>query len=308
MRTLLQLRSSLTDEATRALLGKKATPGDFPVILHGEASAYKPNGRRLLTLLPKAIPGALIDAAWPFMWEMRRYGTNNRGAYAGEDRLTTNDKRPQIKTGVRYVNVKEDGTISNTDRAADVPSVVAGALDRSARIPYCRQTLYVTKHPELWGAALPFLQHVGQLFKETVSDRYAAQLEAAQRTHPAYVIPGTPFTTVTVNNTVAGAFHTDKGDYEPGFGCMVVFRKGTYSGAEIGFPKYGVGADMQHGDVIFFDPHEVHGNIPFRDGHGFQGKDWVRISMVLYFRQHMVDCLEPGAEIERAKTLRGSLE
>lgn len=308
MRTLLQLRSSLGDAEVRELLGKKAKPTDFPLIANGEVTAYKPNGQRLVSLLPRAVPTSLIDQAWPFMWEMRRFDTNNRGSYAGEERESTNDHRPKLKNGVRYVVLKEDGTISNTNRAANVRSVVAGAMNRSPRIPYCRETAYSTQYPELWREALPFLQYVGDLFKATVPDRYAAQMEAAKRTHPAYVIPGTPFTTVTINNTVAGAFHTDKGDYEPGFGCMVVFRKGTYRGAEIGFPKYGIGCDMQHGDVIFFDPHEVHGNIPFHDCHGHEMKDWNRISMVLYFREKMTECLEPNAELARVKTVRGNLE
>jgi hypothetical protein len=88
---------------------------------------------------------------------------------------------------------------------------------------------------------------------------------------------------------------------------MAVMRRGHYRGAELVFPKYGVGADLQHGDVIFFDPHEVHGNLAFREGIGVEAEDWARISMVMYFRTRMVDCLEPRAELERAKGVRGEV-
>jgi hypothetical protein len=88
---------------------------------------------------------------------------------------------------------------------------------------------------------------------------------------------------------------------------MAVFRRGRYDGAQLVFPKYGVAADLRHGDVVFFDPHEVHGNIPFRDGVGAEGVDWVRISMVFYFRTKMLECLSPEAELERAKRLRGAI-
>jgi len=306
VRLQVHLRSSLTDEETAALLGKRGRREDVSMIAGGEVSVFKPNGSRLLTVVRGAVSHELMDRAWPFMWEMRKFGSDNRGAYVGVER-TEDVHREKVLFGKRYVAKKQDGTISRTNRAAMIRSVVAGSMDRNPRHPFCRQTQYTTQFHDKWGAAFPFIQRVGELFREVVPERYAAQLEAAQRTQPAYVIPGTPFTTLTINNTVAGAYHTDKGDYAPGFGVMAVFRKGHYRGAEIVFPKYGVGADLQDGDVIFFDPHEVHGNLPFEDGRGHEGEDWVRISMVFYFRARMTECLEPKAEIERAKQMRGGI-
>ena len=69
-------------------------------------------------------------------------------------------------------------------------------------------------------------------------------VEQARRLHPAWVIPGTPFTTATVNNTYAGAIHTDAGDLKAGFGVLVVLREGHYEGCETVFPEYGVGVDL----------------------------------------------------------------
>jgi hypothetical protein len=121
------------------------------------------------------------------------------------------------------------------------------------------------------------------------------------------VIPGTPFTTLTINNCVSGGFHTDAGDFEPGFGVIAVLRRGSYRGCLLGFPAYGVAADLQDGDVLLFDPHEVHGNTPYEGCVGEEGKDWERISVVFYYRKKMVDCLSPQEELQRAKTLRGAL-
>ena len=306
MRAQLQLRSSLPDEVVRSIVGKRGNPQDAPVLLAGDASAFKPNGERLLTLVRGAFDRRMLDGAWPFMWGLRKHVSTNRGAYGGDEAL--DDGRAKLRTGTRYLAVKKDGTISKTNHANPVRSVVAGAFDRSPRIPFCRQTAYSTDEPQKWGEALPFIQRVGELFREIVPDRAAAQQEQADRTQPAYVIPRTPFTTITVNNTVAGTYHTDKGDFPKGFGVMAVMRKGHYRGAELVFPKYGVGADLQHGDCIFFDPHEVHGNLAFYEGIGKEAEDWVRISMVFYFRTKMVECLEPKAELERAKNVRGGIE
>jgi hypothetical protein len=310
VRQVLQAKSSISDAEARALLGKTPRPSDFNFITRdGDSSVFKPDGKRLLTVLRGALPKELVDAAFPFMWNLRSHVTTNRGAYAGVDRDDDSTRSKKgIKKGVRYTPVKQDGTISNTNQAAPVRSVVVGAFDRSPRIPYCRQTQYSTEDPKRWARALPFIQAVGNLFKETVPDRYAAQLGEAQRTHPAYIIPGTPFTTITVNNTVAGAYHTDKGDFSGGFGVIVVMRRGMFRGAELGFPKYGVAADLQHGDIIFFDPHEVHGNVPFSETVGREGEDFVRVSMVFYFRTRMVECLPPKEEVERAKNLRGGID
>jgi hypothetical protein len=286
MRAQLQLRNSRSDEEVRVLLGKKARAEDAGICANGgDVSVFKPTGERLLTVLRAAVPDDLIAAAFPVMWEMRKHANDNRGTYTGEERVY----KPGAKTG----------------RVSAIRSVVLGAMDRNPRIPYCRQTALTTQYPEQWGAALPFIQHVAKLFQQTVPDRYAAQLGAATRTHAAYVLPETPFTTVTVNNTVAGAYHTDKGDYAPGFGAMVYFRRGKYNGGELVFPKYGVSYDARHGDVVFFDPHEVHGVVPFRDGEGREGEDWVRLSMVFYFRSRMEECLAPAQELERAKALHG---
>ena len=215
MRAQLQLRSSHPDAHVRMLVGKRGVAEDAPVLLAGDASAFKPNGERLLTLVRGAIDRRVIDAAWPFMWGLRKHVSTNRGAYGGDDAL--DDGRAKVKSGgVRYRAVKQDGTVSKTNHANPVRSVVAGAFDRSPRIPFCRQTAYSTDEPEKWGAALPFVQAGGELFRDVVPDRAAAQREQAEKTHPAYVIPGTPFTTITVNNTVAGTYTRTRGTFTSG--------------------------------------------------------------------------------------------
>lgn len=97
--------------------------------------------------------------------------------------------------------------------------------------------------------------------------------------------------------------HTDKGDYKDGFGVIVVLRRGQYRGAHLVFPEWGVSADLQHGDVLFFNSHDWHGVTPFRD----LASDAIRISLVFYFREKMVKCGNGAAELENAKRVRGKL-
>ncbi len=189
--------------------------------------------------------------------------------------------------------------------AVPIRSAIAGNFDRNPRFPYCRETIFSTSNPEEWKACEPLIQEAARVFEANVAERYAAQAEAAKKTHPAYVIPSTPFTTITVNNCVSGGFHTDAGDYEPGFGVITALRRGQYRGCLLGFPAFGVAVDLQDRDVLLFDPHEVHGNTPFEDCVGEEGTDWERISIVFYFREKMLECLGPAEELARAQKLRG---
>jgi hypothetical protein len=207
VRTRLLLRSCVDDRTVKAALGRRASPNDASVYLDGDAEVLKPDGSPLLIVRRGCFPAPMLEAAFAFMHALRDETTSNRGSYGGPT-----SPRPSVRVGNVYVRVgnvyrvqKTDGTLSNTHYVAPVRSTVVGAIDRTSRMPFCRTTAYATKYAEKWGGALPFIRAVGDLFGEAVPGRCRAQREAAERTHPAFVLPGTPFTTITVNNTVAGA-------------------------------------------------------------------------------------------------------
>ena len=144
----------------------------------------------------------------------------------------------------------------------------------------------------------PLFRRASQLFEEYVPDRFMAQRKEAAATHPEWVIPGTCFTTVTINNTYATGVHLDKGDLGVGFSVLAVTRKGEFTGGHLTFPEFRVSIDMQDGDVAFMDAHGAyHGNTPIvcKCGNTLsQGPckdcDAERISTVMYFREKMVAC------------------
>lgn len=287
---LLQLRSKVDEKSVKALLGKKPERSDFALLLTENGTVYKPNGERLLTLIRGGLTEESAKGAYPFLHRLRQYRTTNRGNYSGV---------PRSK------KMKEDGTLSNTNVAAPVCSAIAGYFDRNPRYPYCRETSFVSSDPDSWAECRPMIQEVARLFEQHAPDRYASQAAVAKKTHPAYLIPETPFTTLTINNCVAAAYHLDAGDYKPGFGCISVLRRGQYEGCLLGFPAYGCAVDLQDRDVLLFDAHEVHGNTAFHGTVGEEGVEFERISVVFYFREKMIDCLSPAKELERVKKIRG---
>ncbi len=261
-------------------MGVRGKPSDFAFVIPREVSSittvYKPNGELLLAVYPGAIGDEAKARAMPFL------------------------------LGAHSMYVKADGTVSNTTQTPPIRTSIHGFFDRTPRFPFCRMTAMVSREPEAWAEVLPFLGQVASVFLAGARKRYDAQAAASAKTHPAYVIAGTPFTTLTVNGSIAGAYHRDAGDFKPGFGCMAVFRKGDYSGCLLGFPAFGVAADLDDRSVILFDPHEIHGNTPLV-GEGTPQVDFERISVVCYHRAKMSECLSPEDELARVKAARGAL-
>jgi hypothetical protein len=147
-------------------------------------------------------------------------------------------------------------------------------------------TEYTAKDVQGWFGVLPFIRAVDDVFQRELPDRYEAQMRAVQETPSEYIIPGTVFTTVTVNRNWRTAVHKDKGDLKDGFGVMSVLDAGEYQGGYLCFPKWRVAVDMRSQDVLLADVHEYHGNTPISGEEG----EYERLATVLYYRTNMRRC------------------
>jgi hypothetical protein len=143
-------------------------------------------------------------------------------------------------------------------------------------------------------------------------------MQQVARTSGEWVVPGTPFSTVTVNNSYSTGVHTDRGDLEAGFSNVSVMRRGNWHGGKLVFPEYRVAVDLKEGDLLLMDAHQWHGNtqmicdtcgdrmMPRRDGdqmlpgwHEKCGSE--RISIVCYFRTNIVECGTAQEELVKAQ-------
>lgn len=245
-----------------------------------DVNVYKPDGSPLVIFRHNVLPSWVCRFALPSMFAAAT-PTDARGMAAGR--------------GYHH-DVKADGTVSNTRRANEVLSGIVGYYDRKPpRHPHCRMTAYSASDVDGWVEMLPFISAVNDVFRDHCPERHAAQMEAVGATHPYWVIPGTAFTTMTVNRNFRTAVHKDEGDLKEGFGVMAVLERGGYAGGYLMFPKYGVAVDMRERDVILADVHEYHANTPIV---GVEG-EYDRISTVLYYRTNMRHCLSPAQEYAR---------
>ena len=144
----------------------------------------------------------------------------------------------------------------------------------------CRLTAYTSKFLERYKTCLPVFSKISKLFRSLVPTRYRAQQRAIREINPEFVIPGTVFTTVTVNRNFRTALHKDSGDYRQGFGVMTVASVGDYEGGYTLFPQYGFGIDCRSGDFLAMDVHQWHCNSEMT-GTG------TRVSFIFYMREKM---------------------
>lgn len=290
------VKSRVPAEQCRLWSGKHPERDHYSVVAHDDIDVYAPDGTYVIGLRRNAIDADVLEAAYLHYHWMRHIKSANRGKYAGL-------KREQLYgSGASSKTVDEDGN------RVDISSAIAGYFDPSGgHHPYCRATHILKHHPERWDAVLPCVRQVGEVFKSCAPEKYAHQMGVVSRTHPAWVIEGTPFTTLTINNCVAAAYHQDAGDLKSGMGAMLVMRRGEYRGFELVVPEYRFAVDMHHGDVIVFNPVIWHGNRPVFDAVGEQVKDWERISVVHYYRQGITGCASPDEELSKAKQ-RGAID
>ena len=177
--------------------------------------------------------------------------------------------------------------VCKTTYANGVLSGIAGWYDRYPRIPYGRATSYTDQFPEKFEMAYPFLQHLSKGFKDLLPWRYENQMKAARQMDPRFLVPETPFTTITVNKTFRTAAHYDAGDLNDGLSNLLVLsNNGNYSGGYLVAPEFRVAVNVRPGDLLLINNHEVmHGNTPM-EMHDDVAE---RVSLVCYFREKMLE-------------------
>ena len=259
----IRVRTRIPKSELDKKVGKIITDKDFNVLLTGPTKVVGPSGQPLAIYLPAAIPESLREANYLTLHGIRAE-TENRGRASGSQAYE----------------------VGRQMRSNRVKSSIIGSFDRYPRTPYCRTTAWTGKNTEKFRSMYPLFQHIGHTLESYVPERWANQMLRAKQTDPAWIVEGTPFTTMTVNNTYPTGVHMDKGDLDEGFSCLATWRRGQYSGGFLTFPEWRFAVNMQDGDLMLMDAHQWHGNTDLVLG----SEDAERISLVLYYRTKMMAC------------------
>ncbi len=270
-------------------IGVKLDDSSYDMLIEEDADVYTPDGDLLMRFRKRILPAAAAEVAFGELVKIKNK-TNNRGMATG--RIYSDRKRTTTL----------DGRKSNTPRMpenAKVMSSIIGFFDRYPRTPFCRETAYnAESSKQFHESILPFLQLVDRAYQITDGYRYAKQRKVVDRTSKDFVIAGTSFTTITVNQNFQTAVHTDQGDLKDGLSCILALRAGEFQGGNLVFPHYRVAVRLDSCDLLLFDSHHMHGNTAmYGKAHGFK-----RVSLVCYYRERMIDCGTAEEELKRAKT------
>jgi hypothetical protein len=279
----------MSAEQEELSLGKILTAEDCKTLITYDADIYdKESGKCLAKFRKGIIPISLQRVAYENLLKAAT-STDSRGMAGGKDE---EDNR---SSGLR---VRKDGTTSKQTIAKNfVNSGIAGFYDRSVRFPNCRLTAFTRHHFENFKQAYPIVKYVDNKYKELMPEYYKKQRTIADKTSKDFVIPDTSFTTVTVNKNYITAAHRDSGDFKEGFGNLVALREGKYTGCYLTLVRWGIGFDMQRGDLLLMDVHKVHGNTPMVS----LEPGATRLSLVMYYRENMYKCGTAEEELHRVR-------
>ncbi len=196
----------------------------------------------------------------------------------------------------KYAKEFKEEFISDTTYANSIWSGIAGFYGRYPRIPYGRPTSYTDHHRETFEKCYPFARKLDAEFKRMMPERWARQNEYVKQVDNRFIIgEDTTFTTITVNTTTTTrnarmAFHRDAGSLNNGFSNLTVITKEgkNWQGGYLVAPEVRVAINVRPGDLLLVDNMRViHGNTPIEPPETCE-KDFLRMSLVFYFREDML--------------------
>jgi len=286
----LRVRTRTSPDELALMVGKVPAPSYVHALLTGPAAVFKPDGSPLCVYLPGVLADQFTPEVYAVLAALSKVRTNNRGMASGT------------------VSIMYPGNAKRR-KSAQVSSSVIGVYEGPGGKVFCRLTAWTGRNLPQWRTLHPLLRAVAERFGEHVPARAAAQQAYADAADPAWVVPGTPFTTVTVNNSYSTGMHTDRGDLDAGFSTIAVHRRGEYDGGVLVFPEYRIGVDMRDGDLLLMDAHEWHANTPMTCACGVRlwgpckacGAE--RISVVAYFRTKVAECGTPAEELRKGQAI-----
>lgn len=275
-----KLKKQLTDQQTAKLKGKYLNDKNYDLLITEDADGYDINGKLLFRFRKNTMP---IE-------------TLMLGVDSFKDSIEITESRGYA-SGSSHKRIRKDGSVSNITVGNKVESGSVGFMDSGAMVKYCRKTAFAKNYFDKFNSGIPFVQFVDKKYKELCPTHYEKQKAISIGTNKNYIIGDTSFTTVTVNKNFRTAVHQDAGDYPDGFGNLIAYREGNWTGGYFCLPQYKVAIDLQNTDMLFVDVHQWHGNTDFIN----TSDDFLRISFVLYYREYMYKCKQPAEELLKMK-------
>ena len=119
---------------------------------------------------------------------------------------------------------------------------------------------------------------MNELYAQRLPSFYARQRAEIEKA-PHWHLWDTVFTTIYIIKNLRTAYHTDPGNLRGVMSAMMPM--GNFTGGELILARWRIAIAYGPGDLFFFDPQQLHGNLPF---------DGERISAVFYCERRIANC------------------
>ena len=309
----LILQPLMTDDECKSLVGQHLGSEYITEYINTSVDIYNTEGELLCKFRKNIIDPKIAEVGWDNYRTLAK-ASRVRGASAGMiDPNNAYWKKRTLteinKWSTKYIN--KDGKISKMKCNNQVASQALGYYEETKGIKKlpCRLTTFTKMHYDKYKAGLPYINALNYRYKKLNYPKWKQQHNRA-KIKKEYRIDNTAFSTITINRNFRTALHKDAGDFG-GWATLSVLERGQYNGGCFMMPKYGIGIDMRHGDVLVADVHQYHCNSEiwttakqdkynsslkdiFKDNIevGTEGLDkkYTRLSFVCYLREKLVQC------------------
>lgn len=250
--------------AAARMRGQHPAPQHATIVMGDEDSvAVSPDGTPQVVLLKQRIPSELYLPAYD-QWKTVNETLSNRGSAVGATMLPGKTKaggrtrRNRVPKEVLDLLPARHGTLGYTAEAKGKP----------------HHTGLTIAHPEMLDDNRKLIELINSLYAQALPRIHARQLGTVQS---PWRLWDTGFTTLYLVRELRSAYHSDTGNMR---GVMTaIMCMGNFSGAELVLLRWGLAIAYEPGDLLFFNPQNLHGNLPFTGN---------RLSAALYAHKRLV--------------------
>jgi hypothetical protein len=256
-------------KAVKELLREFPAPSHVDVTLRADTTVFALDGTLIAVLLRNVIPEDLHLLAFE-LWKPINGIPSNRATAVGTRSLPRTMNTNGVASPRFGVN----------EHVLAVTQGRYGTLGYEGS-PRCRRTPLTTKSPEMLEGNRPLIELVDRLYRQQLPDIYAQQLSEIKQAGATWRLWNTAFSTVYLAKNLRTGYHRDSGNVR---GVMTaIMPTGKFRGGELVFPRWRISVAFKPGDLLFFNPQEVHGNLPI---------DGERISAAFYCGHNIARCRE----------------
>jgi len=308
----LILPALMSDDECKSLVGQHVSSEYITEYIDYSVDIYNTEGQLLCKFRKNVIDPQIAQVGWNNYRTLAK-ASRTRGASAGMIDPTSKywSKRQLVDTNKWSTGYMVNGKESKMKCNNQVASQALGYYEQTKGIKQlpCRLTTFTKMHYDKYQAGLPYIHALNDRYKQLNYPKWKEQHNRA-KIKKEFRIDNTAFSTITINRNFRTAVHKDAGDYG-GWAVLSVLERGQYNGGCFMMPKYGIGIDMRHGDVLVADVHQYHCNSEmwttleqdeynsslkdiFKDnvevGTDGLDKKYTRLSFVCYLREKLVEC------------------